>query len=187
MDKQDLLLKYLKEAVDELVSQGAFDNGDEFRPSQAEGFLHYQEILNSDILTKSQKLEASFYEMATGLGKTAMFGGILAKKLANSERDGVSLNAAVVVPTRDLLEQTKKAIVKFAPYTKEKIGFYGDRYKDLTHPLTIMTYDSWYDLSADGTIGSHNIDILVSDEAHRGTSERRVENISEAYNDIHCA
>lgn len=175
------LLGYLRQGVSELLERGAFDGDQEFRLTQGQALKAYHDYLFSDDLTDEEKLQG-FFEMPTGVGKTAVFVGIIAAAQAAAEQEADSLNTVVVVPTTQLLYQTQSAFADFAPQLADKIGLYGDGHKDLDHPITIMTYDAWYDLSQSGKIGSHNVHILVSDEAHRGTSERRIENLAGIFN-----
>lgn len=192
--KSELLLDYLKQGIDNLLEHEAFDNGWEFKPTQNEALHAYKNFLNDERLTPEQRLKG-YFEIPTGVGKTAIFIGIIAAAHKAAEQNGDKLKTAVVVPTKQLLHQTltafqgndlepddKDYFEGFAPQLKNKIGLFGDGKRSLSHPLTIMTYDAWYDLSQQGKINSENIDILISDEAHRGTSERRIENIKDIFN-----
>jgi len=105
----------------------------------------------------------------------------MAQKIAQENND--DLRVMVVVPTNQLVDQSKEDFELFAPSTLDNIGLYDSNRKTLTKAFTITTYNSWFDLAAEGKIGSHNIDILISDEAHRGTSERRVEAIEGTFDD----
>ncbi len=176
------VLEYLQRAVSHLDGQGRFEGGQMFRPTQAQAIAAYDEFLNSGRLPMKERLKG-YFEIPTGVGKTAIFTGLscTAHDIARSE--GQDLKTLIVVPTRDLLAQTERAIRKFAPSHTDSVGFYGDRRKDLSKPTTIMTYNAWVDLTLAGVIGSHNVDILISDEAHRGTSENRAEVIFPAYTD----
>jgi len=180
-DKNNLLL-YIKEGVLDLLAAGTFENGTPFRPTQKKALEIYDRYLSDTTTTLEQKLKG-YMEIATGLGKTALFTGIIAAAHQAAERHHDHLKSIIVVPTIPLLGQTKDAITQYAPHLTHRIGLYGNGYKDLHHQVTVMTYDAWYDLSQSGEIGSHNIDILISDEAHRGTSKRRVENIAGVFND----
>lgn len=196
MQDTEQLLKYLKQGIDALLEKGAFDTGgQEFRPTQRQALEAYKAYLNQEKYTTAQKLKG-FFEIPTGVGKTAVFIGIVAAAHAAAEADGQKLKTIIVAPTTQLLHQTlaafqgndlpkdhKDYIKGFAPQLKGKIGLYGDGHKNLKLPITIMTYEAWYDLSQNMRIGSHNVDILISDEAHRGTSDRRIENIKGAFNE----
>ncbi len=181
MQDPEQLLRYLQQGVNDLLEQGAFDNGWEFKLTQNEALRAYKNFLNDERLTPEQRLKG-YFEIPTGVGKTAIFIGIIAAAHKAAFRDGEELKTAIVVPTVQLLEQTRKAFELFAPQLHNQIGLYGGGRRSLSHPLTIMTYDAWYDLSQSGKISSENIDILISDEAHRGTSERRIENIKGIFN-----
>ncbi len=185
--QSEQLLSYLQRGVDKLLEQGSFDGGQPFRPTQKQTLEAYKRFLESTSLTTEEKLKG-FFEIPTGIGKTAVFVGIIAATHSIAEAEGQSLKTVIVVPTTQLLEQTHNSFIGtektigFAPQLEGRIGLYGDGHKNLKLPITIMTYNAWYDLSQAGKIGSHNTDILISDEAHRGTSERRIENISGIFN-----
>ena len=192
--QSERLLKYIKQGVDQLLAQERFDGDQTFRKTQREALEAYKKYLNQHGLTPEEKLKG-FFEIPTGAGKTAVFIGIISAAHRVAEQNGEALKTAIVVPTQQLMYQTLEAIqgndknpddpeyIKgFAPHLKDQIGLYGDAHKNLKFPITVMTYDAWYDLSQSGEIGSHNIDILISDEAHRGTSERRIENIKGVFN-----
>lgn len=180
--QSEKLLQYLQQGIDNLIEKGAFEGGQEFRPTQHEALLAYQNFLGDDSLSPAERLKG-FFEIPTGVGKTAIFVSIVTAAHKAAETNDDMLKTAIVVPTTQLLGQTLEAFEKFAPSFAEKIGLYGDGKKNLRRPITVMTYDAWYDLAQSGKIGSHNIDILISDEAHRGTSERRIENIKDAFNE----
>jgi superfamily II DNA or RNA helicase len=88
--------------------------------------------------------------LPTGSGKT---------RLAVSAMLALGLPAAILVPTRQLLEQWKRAIEEFHP---GPVGIYGDGEHEL-EPITVTTY-----ASAHGhfdRIGGH-FDLIILDEAH---------------------
>lgn len=180
MKNQDRLLGYLKTALAELVESGAFSGGQEFRHSQDMALKAYLALLQNNALSVEEKLRR-FFEIPSGVGKTAIFIGIIEKMMAAAERDGSRLRSMIVVPTIKLLYQTKKRFAEFAPAIADKIGFYGDGHKDLRKPVTIISYDSWAALVDEGRLTSDNVDILISDEGHRGTSQKRVDHIWNAF------
>ena len=180
--QSEQLLQYLQQGIEQLIAQEAFDGGQEFRPTQKEALAAYKNFLSDERLSAAERLKG-FFEIPTGVGKTAVFVGIVAAAHKVALLNDDALKTAIVVPTIQLLDQTQKAFNKFAPQIGNQIGLYGGGDKELSQPLTIMTYDAWFDLSQKGAISSANIDILISDEAHRGTSERRIENIQGVFND----
>ncbi len=179
-DKQQLL-SYLQQGIDALIQQGHFDGGQSFRRTQKQALEAYQRFLHDKRLTVDERLEG-FVSIATGLGKTAIFSGIIGATHRIAEQNGDILKSVIVVPTRPLLTQTEKDFKKFSPHMAEKVGLYGNNYKDLSQPVTIITFNAWHDLSLQGEISSENVDILISDEAHKGTSYRRVKAITTHYN-----
>jgi len=181
MEDSEKLLKYLKQGIDTLLEQGSFDGGQEFRPTQKQALEAYQRYLNNEQYTPEDRLKG-FFEIPTGVGKTAIFVGIISAAHKVAEQSGDKLKTIIVVPTTQLLDQTVEAIEKFSPQLQNSIGLYGDGKKNLELPITVMTYDAFVELTETNQIGSHNIDIVISDEAHRGTSERRVKSITSSFN-----
>lgn len=126
-----------------------------------------------------------FFVLPTGTGKTPLFLNICyeAQQAAIAKDD--ELKVAIVVPTRQLLDQTYESIREgWIPNTDMRnVGRFGDGHRQLGHDINIYTYHAWVDLTRKGRLGSHNVDILISDEAHRGTSEVRVEEIFSKFED----
>jgi superfamily II DNA or RNA helicase len=195
MQDSGQLLGYLQQGIDALLEQESFDGGQEFRRTQKQALEAYQRYLSNENFTTEEKLKG-FFEIPTGVGKTAVFVGIVAAAHKVAQEAGEELKTAIIVPTIQLLGQTEEAFKGndlepddedyfngFAPWLNDQIGLYGDGKKNLDNPITIMTYDAWVALTEAGALSSQNIDILISDEAHRGTSERRVENISGSFNE----
>ncbi|MCK6417683.1 MAG: DEAD/DEAH box helicase family protein [Alphaproteobacteria bacterium] len=176
------ILRYLQASVAALLSRGHFENGKEFRPTQREALEAYAKYLKRSDLTDAEKLKG-FFEIPTGVGKTAVFVAIIAGAHDAAKKEGVELSTKIVVPTIDLMQQTDEAIQEFAKSYAGHIGHYGDGHKNLKKPITIMTYDAWADLTEKGIISADNTDILISDEAHRGTSDVRVD----LFEEFNCA
>lgn len=164
---------YLRQGVDALFARGAFRNGQDFRPTQHDALAAYYNFLYRNDLTPEQKLKG-FFEIPTGVGKTALFLAILDEAHRAAKANDDTLRAMIIVPTIAILEQMEDEVREWAPDFLGKIGFYGGKTRDMGGELTVITYNSWQSLMDAGEIDSSNIDILVSDEAHRGTSERRV-------------
>lgn len=173
-------MEYLKRSAETLAVRGAFHNGREFRPTQGDAIHAYQDFLNREDLTPEQKLKG-FFEIPTGVGKTAVFLALLdeAHRIARAEND--TLRVMIVVPTIPILEQMEEEVTEWAPDYLETVGFYGGRSRKMGDELTVITYDSWVAKMEAGEIDSTNVDILISDEAHRGTSERRLMNMFNAF------
>ncbi len=179
--QSEKLLSYLQQAVDQLLEQEEFENGWGFRKTQRQALEAYQRYLYNTSYTVAQRLEG-FFEMATGVGKTAVFSAIIGKAHQIAEQNGDVLRSVIVDPTRPLIKQTRDDFIRICPSFNGKVGLYGDGNKDLEKPVTIITYNSWIDLSQRGELGSHNVDILISDESHKGTSYRRVRGLTKNYN-----
>ncbi len=172
--------EYILAGVDNLVGRGHFHNGAGFRPTQGDALQAYYDYLHSDEFTVEEKLKG-FFEIPTGVGKTAVFLAILdeAHRVARANND--KLRAMIVVPSIPIMEQMRDEIAEWAPDYNNTTGFYGGDYRDIGDELTIIIYNSWVKLMENGEIDSSNVDILVSDEAHRGTSERRITNIFNSF------
>lgn len=166
-------LEYIQRGVEILINRGTFRNGRSFRPTQGDALLAYYKDLNSEDLTPEERL-TGFFEIPTGVGKTAVFLASLdeAHKIARTEND--KLRVMIVVPTVAILKQMEDEIREWAPDYLDTVGFYGDVHRQIGKELTVIIYNSWVTLMDEGKIDSSNIDILISDEAHRGTSERRL-------------
>lgn len=181
MKNEEKLLGYMQEAVSYLLKRDSFESGDTFKPTQKEALEAYDIFLNDNARSAHSRLKG-YFEIPTGIGKTAIFVGIVGAAHKIAKAKGEELKTIIVAPRNNLLTQALDDFKRFAPDTENQIGLYGDGHKDLSKPITIMTYPAWIELSRQGKIGSHNTHILVSDEGHRGTSENRVTNISEVFN-----
>ncbi len=151
-----------------------------FRKTQREACEAYERFLDDESLPLEEKL-SGYFEIPTGIGKTALFVRLLWGAMDAARRNGQPLNTMVVVPTLNLLGQVHRDIRKYAPGLKDQVGLYGGRYRVLGKPVTIITYDSWMSLVEEGKLGSHTTDLLISDEAHRGISARRLSGLYQAF------
>ena len=181
MADPELLLRYTQEAVAALRLKGEFNGGQKFKLTQKMAFDAFHKYLNSDELTTEEKLKG-FFQMPTSTGKTAFFLGLVDHILQVAEKDGVKLRVMVVEPTILLTRQTAEAAEEFAPEIKDLFGFYVDKWKNLRSQITMTSFPAWDFLTAAGVIGSHNIDILISDESHRGLSDQRKLTLTDHYN-----
>ncbi len=108
----------------------------------------------------------------TGTGKTAAFGLPI---LHNIDANSSNIQALILAPTRELVQQIKKQLFKFTKYTDAKIfveGVYGGEkidkqikaLKRTTH-IVVATPGRLIDLIERGEIDLKNISTLVLDEA----------------------
>ncbi|MDT7831744.1 DEAD/DEAH box helicase [Flavobacteriaceae bacterium S356] len=108
----------------------------------------------------------------TGTGKTAAFGLPILQKI-DSKKDAIQ--ALILSPTRELVQQIKKQLFKFTKYHDEKIfteGVYGgekierqiNNLKRTTH-IVVATPGRLIDLIERGDVNLKNIKTLVLDEA----------------------
>lgn len=176
------LLSYMQEATERLLERDGFENGWGFKKTQREALQAYAEFLNDKKIPPRERMEG-YFDIATGVGKTAIFVALVSMANAVAEEQGEEFRSVIIVPTNVLLKQTAKSFNKIASSTDGNIGFYGDRKRTLSKPITIMTYNAWTKLSAEEKLSAQDVDLLISDEAHRGTSEERTL-ISKIFNGV---
>lgn len=174
------IVDLLTQSVSELVARGAFENGWTFRPTQKAALEAYDEFLKREDLSAEDKLKG-FFEIPTGVGKTAVFGAIIAGIYKICAERGEEFSTTIAVPTNNLVDQTFDEITEVSPSLKGLVGRYDGRRKESDKPITVTTYDSLITLLEAGIKSAENTDMLVSDEGHRGTSDRRVETMFDAY------
>jgi superfamily II DNA or RNA helicase len=168
------LIKALDQALSTLLTRGTFETGKELRKTQRQALEAYHADIRSDALTDEDKIIGSF-KIPTGVGKTAVFVALVSETMKNLKSQNIDAKTAIVVPMRKLLGQTYDSFNDFAPSSLDMIGFYGDGYKDIEKPITIITYNGWSELSKNGYLNSDVLDMLISDESHRITSDARIE------------
>ena len=108
----------------------------------------------------------------TGTGKTAAFGLPILHQI-DDKKDEVQ--ALILAPTRELVQQIKKQLFKFTKYTNAKIfieGVYGGERIDIqirnlkrTTHVVVATPGRLLDLIERGSVNIENIKTLVLDEA----------------------
>ncbi|WP_086931894.1 DEAD/DEAH box helicase [Agarilytica rhodophyticola] len=177
---EDKLLSYMQQAVALLLKEGHFENGFKFNDTQQEAYEALDTYLKRSDLTTAQKLQG-YFNIATGQGKSAFLSGLFANLFRIAKENNDHLKFGLTVPTNQLLDQTPKDLMEFSPSLKGKIGICGDQEENLTKPLTIMNTVARDRLVDAGLIGAHNMDGMFDDEAHRSTSERRVERKKENF------
>ena len=108
----------------------------------------------------------------TGTGKTAAFGLPILQQIDPSKRE---IQALILAPTRELVQQIQKQLFKFTKYSKEKIfaeGVYGgekidrqiQRLRRLTH-IVVATPGRLIDLMDRKVIDLQGVSTVVLDEA----------------------
>uniref|UniRef100_UPI004048E3E0 DEAD/DEAH box helicase n=1 Tax=Mariniflexile sp. TaxID=1979402 RepID=UPI004048E3E0 len=108
----------------------------------------------------------------TGTGKTAAYGLPILQHIDTASND---VQALILAPTRELVQQIKKQLFKFTKYSEEKIfaeGVYGGEKIDrqisalrrTTH-IIIATPGRLLDLIERGDVNIQNVKTLVLDEA----------------------
>lgn len=116
-----------------------------------------------------------FMKIPTGGGKTVIFTKFLEAILKSETRDKHGLKALVVVPKKDLVDQT---VGKFETFAEDlEVGRVYQKAKEYGKTVTVITYDSLLLNLASGKINPEEFDLLILDEAHRGLSKARIDAI----------
>jgi len=119
------------------------------------------------------KKKTDFIGLAqTGTGKTAAFGLPILERI-NPKKDHIQ--ALILAPTRELVQQIQKQLFKFTKYSNHKIfaeGVYGGEKMDIqlkrlqrTTHIIVATPGRLLDFIERGEIDIKHIDTLVMDEA----------------------
>jgi superfamily II DNA or RNA helicase len=119
------------------------------------------------------------FEMATGLGKTAILSKITAA-LKHTESLDDPIKVLILTPTNTILEQTvgrdgKRGIGKFAPHLKPGVQNQFEDYND--EEVGIMTVASFDRQMAAGTMP--HFDAVIVDEVHTVMGEKTYPRITE--------
>ena len=184
MIEPDKILGYLRGSCRVLLEQGTLGvKRWPLRPTQREALVAYTGFLDRTDLTAADKL-TGYFEIPTGVGKTALFGALIDEAKALAAADGVALRVGIVAPRTNLLTQTRNEIEGLNPKLASDIGVYGGSERVGDRPVTIITYDSWSNLTDRGELTVKDFDLLIADEAHRGTSVAREQRLTEHYNGI---
>lgn len=126
------------------------------------------------VTSKVEKGQMSGYvEAPTGMGKTVMFIKMIEAALFRSE----NTRALIVVPTQDLVEQTKERMEQFA--ADMEIGLRYTHGNDLDKQVTITTYASLVSGVGNHDISPQEYSLVIFDEAHRGLSDLRADVIKQ--------
>ena len=165
------LLSYTEKAVSILVERGTFANGDTFRETQRDAITAYLKHLRDPLLPIGERLGYTF-ELSMALGKTAIYLGIFEEIFKLVKADGEQITGGVVVPLISIFDGIEDEIKKYAPSVIEHTTYYGAGQKETGGDFAVYTYDAFMNLVASNSI---KLDVLFSDEAHRGTSESRAE------------
>lgn len=126
-------------------------------------FTVFEDIRNS--LEQGQK--EGYIKLPTGVGKTILFLEFI---------KAIDSKTLIVVPTKQLVEQTEQKIEKFAPDLK-----YGKVYtheKNFKENTTIITYDSFVSNVESKKIKPEDYKVVILDEVHRGLSLPRRNTLS---------
>ena len=183
-------LNILREAVRQILAQEGIDkDGIPFvgginsevglRLTQNEALTAYDSFL-----VIHENPQRGYFEIPTGIGKTLLFLALTKFAHLEAKRRGIEdFRTIIVVPTTELLKQTKESIETYAPELLDYVGLCGGSPKDrdISQPITIITYASWQKMVEQGLLNYENTDLLISDEAHRGLSDRHKDNFFNAF------
>ena len=107
----------------------------------------------------------------TAGGKTRIFlAQVEALRAAGADR-GVMPNVIVLVPTRNLIQQTLDGFTELFPDVD--VGVVASGMGSRIRPVTLMSYAGFTAMAQSGQILPEDVDCLVMDEAHRGLSDLR--------------
>lgn len=132
-------------------------------------FTVFEDIRNC--LEQGQK--EGYVKLPTGVGKTILFLEFV---------KALGVKTLIVVPTRQLIEQTEQKIQKFTPQLKH--GKVYSHEKNYGEDITIITYDSFVSGVHSGRIKPEDYKALILDEVHRSLSVPRREAVSRFENTI---
>lgn len=109
--------------------------------------------------------DAGYIKLPTGVGKTVIFAKLV---------EALGLRTLIVVPSKVLVTQTGNRVEE---HTDTDYGHYYQESKDLTKPVTIITYHSLVNAVKGGQIDPRTVPLLILDEAHRALGEGRQETL----------
>lgn len=129
--------------------------------------------IQAAVIPKLLKSKTDLIGLAqTGTGKTAAFGLPVLNAI---NADKAEVQALIIAPTRELVQQIKKQLFKFTKYTDQKIfveGVYGGekierQIKNLKRPthIVVATPGRLLDLIAREAVDISKVKILILDEA----------------------
>lgn len=112
-----------------------------------------------------------YLKLPTGYGKTVVFSRLM---------EALHLKALVVVPKQDLIDQTLEKLDDHAP-SLDVGAYYADE-KRWGADGTVITYDSFHNLlnedkASASPIKPEDYDLVILDEAHRGLSDLRQQDV----------
>jgi superfamily II DNA or RNA helicase len=167
------LTPQLEEKIEYIMALNRLDRYVNHNISADEKILRDHQIdVFEDIRTAlEQGLKSGYIKLPTGAGKTAIFCEL---------SEVLGLKTLVVVPTKDLLLQTRDQMRKFATTIPEQqIGVWYSDQKDLPRQINITTYDSLTNNFAAGRVKKGDYDLVILDEAHVGLGGKRAGVIEE--------
>src|ERR1700744_5831907 len=156
MDMTRKYLEILTEATRRSLQSNMLAQDMPLNAPQVEALTTYLSELESH-----PNLLSAYWDMATGTGKTGVFSVLTkhARAVAKETGFGDKFRIIIVEPTVLLLEQTKQKLLWTAPELANEIGICGDGNKEISKPITIITYDAWLELAEKGKLGNVALEI----------------------------
>lgn len=99
-------------------------------------------------------------EAPTGSGKTNMFSFLIGK---------MNVYTLVIVPTSDLIEQTRNRIISVLKIDSKKVGRFNAKHKEI-RPITVSTWQSLKTQKTFKQFLDYGFNMIIADEAHRASA-----------------
>jgi superfamily II DNA or RNA helicase len=132
---------------------------------------HQVDVFEDIRTALEQGVTSGYIKLPTGAGKTAIFCEL---------SEVLGLKTLVVVPTKDLLLQTRDQMRRFATTIPEsEVGVWYSDQKDEKRQINITTYNSMISNFRKGEISKTDFDLIILDEAHYGLGAGSFDVISE--------
>jgi superfamily II DNA or RNA helicase len=148
----------------------------EFRPHQIPVFEDVTAFMHGSAEDEFGS-RSGYVTMPTGSGKSVIF----SKLIASLQDTDAGHRTLLLTPNVDLLhntvgEATNVGLSRFAPGVE--VGTYFQHNKDLSKPVTVMTYDSFNILRANGGLPDDFCSLFICDEAHHTLGEVTKRNVN---------
>jgi len=171
-------LEILRSGVESLLVQGRLTADKPFKKTQREALQALRKYLGDESIPAEERL-VGYIEIPTGIGKTGLFVSLLSHCQRIADKMGVDFPALIMVSRVDLIDQTIDSMKEYAPGLLENVGQYYFKKKELDKPILLTTYDSWMQLTENGTLKPGDFAMQIPDEAHRVLAVRRQERAAE--------
>ncbi|MCX6734649.1 MAG: DEAD/DEAH box helicase family protein [Candidatus Peregrinibacteria bacterium] len=140
-----------------------------FHFNQLKGIQEFKEFLQNAGVGKL----SGYIHQATGAGKTVLF-ALISKLLG--------VKTLILVPKKNLLEQTKGEFVNMLGFDEKDIGILGGGKEEIGRNTTISTYQSHMRrMKSDRDYRKQmaGVELVICDEAHKGIGEETQESLDD--------